>query len=325
MSNPQSIQHLHVIDSHTGGEPTRVVIDGGPELVGETMVEKRHYFERHTDWVRTASVCEPRGHEAVVGAMLCESKHPECVAGVIFFNNVGCISGCVHGTIGVAVTLAHLGRIGAGTHGIETPSGVVYATLSGKNEVTVRNVRSYRYAEKVAVDIPDWGEVVGEIAWGGNWFFLIEAGDQVRVESDNLETLTQFTTAVSRGLVQEGITGADGEEIDHIEVFGPPSDPADADSKNFVLCPGHAYDRSPCGTGTSAKLACLQAAGKLGEGETWRQAGILDTVFEGSVEIALEGGVYPTITGSAFVTAEAKLLINPDDPFTLGIPSTGQS
>ena len=317
----QAIRQLEVIDSHTGGEPTRVIVDGAPELIGNTIPEKRSYFDKNADWIRTASVSEPRGHDAVVGALLCESNHPDCVAGVIFFNNVGSLNGCVHGTIGLAVTLAHLGRISSGTHRIETPSGVVSVTLSGSNSVTVRNVRSFRHADDVVVEVPAWGPVRGDVAWGGNWFFLVDGHDIVQVEKTKLDELTRFTVAVRRALQEAGITGANGDEIDHIEVFGPPGDPEHAESRNFVLCPGHAYDRSPCGTGTSAKLACLHDAGKLKEKETWRQAGILDTVFTGTVEIAAQGGVIPTITGSAFITGEATLQLDPADPFQLGIPT----
>ena len=310
---------LRVVDSHTGGEPTRVVIGGAPKFPGKTPQEIRERLERDHDWLRSACILEPRGHEAIVGAYLSESTREDCVAGVLFFNNVGYLNGCVHGTIGLAVTLAYLGRIGPGVHRIEAPTGVLSIEVTGPGEVTVQNVRSYRYRASVPVEVPGYGEVRGDIAWGGNWFFLIEAGSLIDVNFGNLVTLSKFTLAVRKALEMAGITGKDGGEIDHIEVFGPPANSAGADSKNFVLCPGGAYDRSPCGTGTSAKLACLHADGKLRPGETWRQAGILDTVFEGSVEEAAEGGIHPTVKGSAFITADSELLIDPTDPFRHGI------
>jgi 4-hydroxyproline epimerase len=227
---------------------------------------------------------------------------------------------CIHGTIGLAVTLAHMGKIAPGSHRIDTPVGVVVATLRDDGSVEVANVPSYRAAAAVAVDVPGWGAVTGDIAWGGNWFFLIDHQGPA-VKFSNIEGLTQFTCAVREQLGKQGITGDAGGEIDHIEVFGPPDDPAVADSMNFVLCPGKAYDRSPCGTGTSAKLACLHAAGKLKPGETWRQAGILGTVFRGRVEELPDGKITPRVSGRAWVNGESTYLLNPADPFIHGIPT----
>jgi 4-hydroxyproline epimerase len=316
-----SVPRLRVIDSHTEGEPTRVVVEGGPDLGPGSVAEKARRLREEHDWLR-ASVCnEPRGHEAMVGALLVEPHEPDCCCGVIFFNNVSTLNMCIHGTIGLAVTLAHLGRIGTGEHRIDTPVGVVVARLHDDGTVTVANVPSYRHAAGVEVEVSGWGTVTGDISWGGNWFFLIE--DQgPAVTFSNLEALTAFTRAVREALEARGITGADGMEIDHIESFGPPSDPARSDSRNFVLCPGKAYDRSPCGTGTSAKLASLHAAGKLAPGEVWRQAGILDTVFSGCVELLPDGKVLPRVSGRAWITGESDYLFDPADPFRHGIPST---
>jgi 4-hydroxyproline epimerase len=311
---------LRVIDSHTEGEPTRVVIAGGPDLGTGTMAEKSRRLREEHDWLRSATCNEPRGHEAMVGALLCEPQEPDCVCGVIFFNNLSTLNMCIHGTIGLAVTLAHLGKIGPGSHRIDTPVGVVTATLREDGSVAVANVPSYRKAADVPVEVPGHGTVKGDIAWGGNWFFLID-NQGPRVDFKNLEALTEFTWLVRQELGKQGITGDNGMEIDHIEAFGPPTDPALADSRNFVLCPGKAYDRSPCGTGTSAKLACLHAAGKLKPGQVWRQASILDTVFEGEVEELPDGKVIPTVSGRAWVNGEATYLFNPADPFRNGIPT----
>ncbi len=316
MSSPR----LRVIDSHTEGEPTRVVIEGGPNLGTGTVAEKARRLREHHDWLRSAVCNEPRGHEAMVGALLVEPHEPGCCCGVIFFNNVSTLNMCIHGTIGLAVTLAHLGRIGPGEHRIDTPVGVVVAHLHVDGAVTVANVPSYRLAAEVPVEVPGWGIVRGDISWGGNWFFLIEEQGPA-VEFANLEALTAFTWAVRQALGTQGITGAGGMEIDHIESFGPPSEPTLADSRNFVLCPGKAYDRSPCGTGTSAKLASLHAAGKLKPGEIWRQASILDTVFEGSVEELPDGKVLPRVKGRAWVNGESAYYFDPSDPFRHGIPA----
>ncbi len=311
---------LHVIDSHTQGEPTRVVISGGPDLGAGTMADQAKRLREEHDWLRSAVCNEPRGHEAMVGALLCEPHEPDCVCGVIFFNNLTTLNMCIHGTIGLAVTLAHLGKIGPGAHRIDTPVGVVVATLHHDGSVEVANVPSYRQAAAVPVEVAGWGTVHGDIAWGGNWFFLIE-NQGPTVDFINLEALTNFTWLVRQALGNQGITGDDGMEIDHIEVFGPPSDPSLADSRNFVLCPGKAYDRSPCGTGTSAKLACLHAAGKIKPGETWRQAGILDTVFQGRVEVLPDGKILPRVSGRAWVNGESHYFFNPSDPFRHGLPT----
>jgi 4-hydroxyproline epimerase len=310
------VQRIHVIDSHTGGEPTRVVIAGGPDLGTGSLADRRALFRDRHDPFRSAVVNEPRGSDVIVGALLCEPADPTCVAGVIFFNNVGVLHGCGHGSIGVAVTLAHLGRIGPGTHRLETPVGVVTFEYAGGNSVTLENVPSYRHAAAVAVPVPGVGTVTGDVAWGGNWFFLIGEHDQ-ELDVANVDRLTDFTWRVRQALPAHGVTGADGGEIDHVELFGPPRDPS-AHSRNFVLCPGKAYDRSPCGTGTSAKLACLFADGKLTEGQVWRQESIVGSVFEGSVRVD-RGRVIPRITGSAYVNAEVTLILDPRDPFCMGI------
>ena len=314
-----TVRRVRVIDSHTGGEPTRVVVGGGPELGGGTVAEKLRVFRERFDGFRAAAVNEPRGSDVLVGALLTEPADPSCAAGVIFFNNVGYLGMCGHGAIGLVVTLAHLGRIAPGEYRLETPVGVVTARLHESGEVSVRNVPSYRHAKGIRVSVPGYGSLTGDVAWGGNWFFLVEEHGQ-EIALANVEALTEFTWRVRQALVREGITGQGGAEIDHVELFAPSPTPG-VHSRNFVLCPGKAYDRSPCGTGTSAKLACLHADGKLKPGDAWRQESIIGSVFEGTVEVAENGAaVLPTIRGSAFVNAEATLLLDPADPFCWGIP-----
>jgi 4-hydroxyproline epimerase len=310
---------IRVIDSHTAGEPTRVVISGGPRLGGGTVADRLQRFAARHDNFRSAVVNEPRGSDVMVGALLLKPSQPACATGVIFFNNVGYLGMCGHGTIGVIATLAHLHRIAPGEHRIETPVGVVRATLHGEGRVTVENVVSFRHRKGVAVEVPGFGPVIGDVAWGGNWFFLVE---RTPVDLTNRDALTEYAWAIRCALRDQKITGAGGEEIDHIELFV--SAPGrEADSRNFVLCPGKAYDRSPCGTGTSAKLACLAADGKLAPGQLWRQEGILGTRFEASYRLrnGASSEVIPSITGSAFITAESKLLLQPGDPFPAGISS----
>lgn len=308
---------IEVIDSHTAGEPTRCVLSGGPDLGAGPVAMRLETLRSRYDVFRRAILCEPRGSEVLVGALLVEPVNPDAVAGVIFFNNAGYLGMCGHGVIGVAATLNYLGRVGAGEHRIETPVGDVSFFLAKTGEVTLSNVPAYRHRKDVVVTLDGFGDVRGDVAWGGNWFFLVE-DHPFRLELQSVEELTRFTWRLRLALAEDGITGANGAEIDHIELFAR-AHSAENNSRNFVLCPGQAYDRSPCGTGTSAKMACLAADGKLKPGETWRQEGILDTVFLGRVE--LDGDrVLPFITGSAFVSAESKLIFDPADPFRNGIP-----
>jgi len=311
-----NMHRISIIDSHTGGEPTRLVIAGGPDLGTGPLVERRQRFRDSFDHFRSAIVNEPRGSDVIVGAMLVEPHELGCVAGVIFFNNVGVIGMCGHGTIGVAVSLRHLGRIRAGQYRLDTPVGVVSFDYDGKHRVMLENVPSYRHTADVRVDVPGIGAVTGDIAWGGNWFFLVhDHGEELHVR--RASELTAFATQIRHALERDGITGANGEVIDHIELFGPALDAANH-GRNFVLCPGLAYDRSPCGTGTSAKIACLAAAGKLREGEIWRQESIVGSVFEASYRCD-GNAIIPRITGEAFVTGEGTLLLDPEDPLQWGI------
>jgi 4-hydroxyproline epimerase len=308
------MKQVHIIDSHTGGEPTRLVMKGFPELAGNTMAEKRDALRDQYDKWRRACLLEPRGNDVLVGALYCEPVSPDATCGVIFFNNAGYLGMCGHGTIGLIASLHHLGQIQPGVHKIDTPVGSVSATLHDDGTVTLRNVPAYRYRQQVPVDVASHGRVYGDIAWGGNWFFLVADHGQ-SLQLDNVESLTEFTWAMLKALEDQGIRGEDGALIDHIELF---ADDDQADSRNFVMCPGKAYDRSPCGTGTSAKLACLAADGKLAEGEPWVQASITASQFEGRYEREGEH-IRPFITGRAYMTADSTLLIDEQDPFAWGI------
>jgi 4-hydroxyproline epimerase len=311
-------ERLRVVDSHTGGEPTRIIVSGAPNPPAGSMAERLEWFKSNCDQLRRALVSEPRGSEVVVGAALFEPNDSKCDAAVLYFNNVGYLGMCVHGTIGLMVTLAYLGKIKPSEHHIETPVGVVTATLHNSAEVTVENVPCYRSAAAVAVDVPRYGKVRGDVAWGGNWFFLVN-NHPLDISPANVEQLTEFAWAVRQALRDHHICGANGAEIDHIELYGESRIPG-VNSKNFVLCPGKAYDRSPCGTGTSAKLACLYADGKLKPGQAWRQESIVGSVFEGTI-VPNNGRVLPRIKGSAFITADSQIVVDPHDPFRFGIPT----
>ncbi|MGX1501006.1 4-hydroxyproline epimerase [Labrenzia sp. MBR-25] len=308
---------MRVIDSHTAGEPTRVVLDGGPDLGSGTLAERAARLEaEHLDFCASV-VLEPRGHDAIIGALLVPPSDPACVAGVIYFNNLQNLGMCGHATIGLGVTLAHLGRISPGRHRFETPVGVVEIDLIDANTVSVVNIESYRLAKDVTVEVEGVGPVTGDVAWGGNWFFLVK-NSPIALTGANIRPLTDLTLKIRSALEKAGVTGKDGAWIDHIELFGPAEDPA-AQSRNFVLCPGGAYDRSPCGTGCSAKLACLAADGALAPGQDYLQESVIGSTYKISYQPGPGGGVIPTITGQAFVTSDATLIFNPADPYRSGI------
>ena len=312
--NDTKMKRVQVVDSHTGGEPTRVVIGGAPDLGGGTVAEQLRVFREQHDGFRSAVVNEPRGSDVLVGALLVEPADKSCVAGVIYFNNVGVLGMCGHGTIGLVATLAHRGRIRAGSHRIETCVGVVTATLHGDGSVSVENVPSHRKVKGATVEVAGFGKVSGDVAWSGNWFYLVEQHGQ-KLELGQVERLTDLSWRI-----RQAVNGQGFPEVDHVELFGPAQLPG-GHSRNFVLCPGKAYDRSACGTGTSAKLACLAADGKLREGERWVQESIIGSAFTGSFrwEDQARGLVIPTITGEAFVNSEGELLLNERDPFCWGI------
>ncbi|MGS4886346.1 4-hydroxyproline epimerase [Roseibium sp. MB-4] len=308
---------MRVIDSHTAGEPTRLVVDGGPDLGSGSLTEKAARLEaEHMDFCASV-VLEPRGHDAIIGALLLPPSQPDCTAAVIYFNNLQNLGMCGHATIGLAATLAHMGRIAPGRHKFETPVGIVDVDLQDANTVSVVNVESYRLHKGISVDVPGQGKVTGDVAWGGNWFFLVK-DSPIELTLDNVSALTAYTKSIRQALENAGVTGTGGAWVDHIELFGPPKGPT-AQSRNFVLCPGGAYDRSPCGTGCSAKLACLAEDGVLAPGEDWIQESVIGSTYRISYQPGTSKGVIPTITGQAFVTSDAHLIFNPADPYRLGI------
>lgn len=322
------MDQVGVIDSHTEGEPTRVVVENAPVLSGNSMADMAADFRTRHDSFRRAVVCEPRGHDAIVGALLLEPVDPESVAGVIFFNNVGLLHMCVHGTIGVVKTLEHMGRIKRGSHKLDTPVGQVTAHLGDNGLVSVENVPSFRQEAGVRIDVEGHGIVTGDVAWGGNWFFLTE-DHGLDLASTDIEVLRERALRMRWALEASAMHGVQidvetGEEtyhvIDHVELFDKPTR-EDCDSRNFVLCPGGEYDRSPCGTGLSAKLACLHAEQRLSPGEPWSQESIIGSRFVGRYHEAGDDtdAIIPTITGGAWVTGHNTLNFDPDDPFVAGI------
>jgi 4-hydroxyproline epimerase len=307
---------IRVVDSHTGGEPTRVVVSGGPELGSGTCAEKRRIFETQFDHYRRAIVNEPRGSDVLVGAMLVEPHDPSCATGVIFFDNVTYLGMCGHGSIGLVVTLAHLGRITPGLHRIETPVGIVTAVLHEDGAVSITNIPAYRRTKDAVVTLANGSRLVGDVAWGGNWFFLLEDHGQM-VSVQHVDALTDFAWQLRQAINAQGFP-----EVDHVVLLADAGSASERrHSRNFVLCPGKAYDRSPCGTGTSARMACLAADNKLAEAESYVQESIIGSRFIGHYfwEDRQRNRILPTIRGTAFVTAEGNQILDEHDPFCWGL------
>lgn len=310
---------MRVIDSHTEGEPTRVVIEGGPDLNSHSLSEQAiELSKNHQDFLN-ATLTEPRGFEAMVGALLRPAIDSKCETGVVYYTPAGALNMCGHATIGLVITLAHMGRIDIGTHYIETPIGIVKTELKKGNEVSIQNIESYRYKKDVTFKVDGLGVVTGDIAWGGNWFFLTK-DIPCALNYENIPQLLDALKSIKRVITEQRITGKDGAEIDHFEFNGPGSE--NMNGRNFVLCPNGTYDRSPCGTGTSAKVACLAADGQLKENEVWIQESIIGSCYQTSFQNGFNGGVIPTITGKAFVTGETTLIQNAQDPYANGIVSS---
>lgn len=308
---------MHVIDSHTGGMPTRVILNGGPELGSGPMAERVRCLANNHDAFCKSVLLEPRGQSGMVGALLVAPDDVGCETGVIYFDANAILGMCGHGTIGLGVTLAHLGRIAPGTHKFETPAGIISIDLLDTSTVRVTNIESRQVQEAVSIEIDKYGVFTGDLAYGGNWFFIVDPSP-IPVEVANIRVLTDLAIAIREACTAQGVTGENGENVDHVILQGQP-DTESVSSRNFVLCPDNEYDRSPCGTGSSARLACLAAAGVLAPGEEIVQQSIIGSTYNMSYQPGISGGVIPKLTGQAHVMAESRLIFAQNDPFRMGI------
>lgn len=333
----QHQRNLEVIDSHTAGEPTRMVIGGVGPIAGDTMAKKRDWLRTHADDIRSALVLEPRGHQAIVLAFMTEAVSEGSHAGVVFANDAGYLEMCGHGTIGVATSLVRLGKVPVEepvTNVIlDTPPGRVEAAVHVEDgcprSVVLRNVASYVHQLDVAISVPGHGKVLLDIAWGGNWFAFVHQDELgVRVEPSRLAELLDVARVVRAALADQGIVGVHpdtGETgaIDHVKIFSEEASEQAVAARALTLCPGASWDRSPCGTGTSAKLAILHARGKLSPGEEFCSRSIIGTEFRGTILAETEVGgrlaVIPQIEGSAWVTGKSQFVIEADDPLRGGL------
>lgn len=307
---------IEIIDSHTGGEPTRLVLQGWPDVEGDSMADRLQYVQENHDHIRKAVVCEPRGHNAIVGALLTPPVNPGSLTGVIYFNDVGFLGMCGHATIGLVETLRFLGRLNSDEVSIDTPVGTVSAKVGPDNSVTIRNISPRVHIKDLSLNVHGLGKVTGDVAYGGNWFYLVNSFSP-EISLNKIDELMATCKSIRNALKENGICGDDDHLIDHVELFSKPTQ-KDAHSKNFVLCPGNAYDRSPCGTGTSAKMASLYEKGLLGIGEKWFQEGVCGSVFNCSLEME-NGSLVPVISSKAYVTSRSTLFLNEEDPFCWGI------
>ena len=311
---------LRVIDSHTIGEPTRVVIDeslvAGLDLGMGSVRERRDRFRDRYDHVRSALVGDPRGTNAMVGVILVPPADPSCRFGAFYVNRVGYLDMCGHATIGLAVTLGSQGIIEPGSFRLETPAGVVGVMWHGGGAASFECVPPRRIAKSLALACDDGSRVTGDVATSGLWFFICR-DHGLAVEPAAIPALTERAWSIRRALEARGITGDGGEVIDHVVLLGPPREPGN-DGRAFVLCPDGAFDRSPCGTGTSALVGCLLDDGMLAEGRTWRQESVLGGVYEARIRRE-QGVAVPTVRGRAWLTAETTLHFAADDPYRIGL------
>jgi proline racemase len=329
-------QVLQAVDSHTAGEPTRIVTGGLPPVAGATMAEKRAALRIRHDALRRALVHEPRGHDAIVVAYLVPPCHPDAHAGVVFCNDVGYLGMCGHGAIGVATVLVGMGMVPAQEPEtrvvLDTPAGLVPCRVAVSNgrarAVTITNVPSFQFRQRAIAAVPGFGKVAADIAWGGNWFAFVEAAQLgLHVDKAHLPQLLPAAIAVREALAANGVRGVhpeSGEEqlVDHVKLFDALEGPTPG-ARAMTLCPGTAYDRSPCGTGTSAKLAVLHSKGELGVGEWFTSESVIGTRFRARIAATTQVGqfaaIVPEIEGAAYVTGLQTFVLDPEDPCVHGL------
>lgn len=322
------------IDTHTGGEPTRTIIGGLPYIPGKTIVEKMHYLKENMDWVRTSLMFEPRGHSVMSGVILTEPTTPEADIGVIFIETGGYLPMCGHDTIGVSTALVEAGIVKAEEPftyiSLDTPAGLTRVKVHVENgkakSVTFRNIPSFVFAEDVEVTVPGFGRIKMDVAYGGNVYAILPAeAVGLKILPENASEIIQKGKLV-RDAVNKQVNIQHPEkpfinECTHVQFYGEPTNPG-ANLKNTVFFADSGIDRSPCGTGTSARVATLYAKGELELNQEFLHESIIGSIFVArAVEEAKVGpykAVIPEVTGSAFVTAMSQFVIDPEDPHKNG-------
>ena len=328
------IRDIHAVDSHTMGEPTRVVIGGIPNIKGKTMPEKKEYLEKNLDQIRTSIMLEPRGHNDMFGSIITQPCSDEADFGIIFMDGGGYLNMCGHGSIGAVTVAVETGMVKSEepiTHvTMEAPAGIVKGEALVKNgkvkEVSIVNVPAFLYKKDVQVQLPEIGTVKFDISFGGSFFAIINAKQLgLKVEPKNTAKLTELALKL-RDIINENIeiqhpTLEHIKTVDLVEIYDEPTNP-EATYKNVVIFGQGQVDRSPCGTGTSAKLATLYSKGELKQGEKFVYESILGTLFKGEIvgttKVAEYEAVIPKITGAAYITGFNHFVIDEDDPVKYG-------
>jgi len=327
-------RYIHAIDSHTMGEPTRVVVGGVPNIPGKTLPEKKAYLEKNMDYLRKAIMHEPRGHNDMFGSILVQPVSDEADIGIIFMDGGGYLNMCGHGTIGastIAVETGMVPKVEPYTElTLEAPAGLVKVRATVENgkvkEITFRNVPAFLYKQDVKINVPEIGEITLDISFGGSFFAIVDAKQLgVKIVPENATKLKDIGLKI-RDIVNKEIeiqhpTLEHIKTVDLVEIYDEPTNP-EATLKNVVIFGEGQVDRSPCGTGTSAKLATLYAKGKIKEGELFVYESIIGTMFKGRVVGTTKVGdfdaVIPEITGSAYITGFNTFVIDEDDPMKYG-------
>ncbi len=321
------------IDGHTCGNPVRLVAGGGPNLSGSTMMEKRAHFLAEYDWIRTGLMFEPRGHDMMSGSFLYPPTRDDCDIAVLFIETSGCLPMCGHGTIGTVTFALEHGLVTPKTPGVlilDTPAGVVRAEYQQNGQyvesVRITNVPSFLHAEKLAVECPELGEINVDVAFGGNFYAIVDRQKNFHDVADYSASQLVTWSPVLRQRLNELYTFEHPENpainrLTHILWTGA-AQSGDADARNAVFYGDKAIDRSPCGTGTSARMAQLHAKGKLNKGDRFVHESIIGSTFEGRVEdevrLANRAAIVPSISGWARMTGLNTIFLDDRDPFVRG-------
>ncbi|RWP63420.1 MAG: 4-hydroxyproline epimerase [Mesorhizobium sp.] len=321
------------IDGHTCGNPVRLVAGGGPLLNGATMMERRAHFLAEYDWIRTGLMFEPRGHDVMSGSILYPPTRPDCDVAILFIETSGCLPMCGHGTIGTVTMAIEHGLVKPKTPGLlrlDTPAGLVTAEYKQVGdyveEVRITNVPSFLHAEGLTVECPQLGEISVDVAYGGNFYAIVEPQKTYRDMADHSAGDLIAWSPVVRQRLNEKYAFVHPENpgidrLSHILWTGAPTD-SQADARNAVFYGDKAIDRSPCGTGTSARMAQLHAKGKLGTGDEFVHESIIGSLFKGRVEkevtVAGKPAIIPSIGGWARMTGLNTIFIDDRDPFAHG-------
>lgn len=321
------------IDAHTCGNPVRLVAGGGPQLDGATMMERRAHFLAEYDWIRTGLMFEPRGHDAMSGSILYPPTRPDCDVAILFIETSGCLPMCGHGTIGTVTVMIEHGLVRPKVPGLlklDTPAGLVEARYEMQGDkvthVRIRNVASYLHATDLSVEVPGLGELRFDVAYGGNFYAIVEPQPTFRDMEDLSTGDIQRLSPLIRRLVNEKyeIVHRDNPAIkglSHVQWTGKPRHPQ-AHARNAVFYGDRGIDRSPCGTGTSARMAQLAARGDLKEGQDFVHESIIGSLFHGRVEalttVGGAPGIIPSIQGEAWVTGLNTIFLYDEEPYTKG-------